>query len=62
MYFDDVGTHIGPEAFVWEGKTDVYVQPKPMAVCSERNIQLGLCSAQLPLSLLSGWREGWCFC
>lgn len=30
MYFDDVGTHIGPEAFVWKGKTDVYVEPKAM--------------------------------
>lgn len=33
MYFDDAGTHIGPEVFVWDGKTDVYVEAKAMVVC-----------------------------
>lgn len=58
MYFDDVGTHIGPEAFVWEGKTDVYVEPKAIV----QNRTYGWVYAVF--SLLCGWRgrAGWCFC
>lgn len=38
IYFDDAGTHVGPETYVWEGKTDVDVEPKAMVACSEQNI------------------------
>lgn len=43
IYFDDVGTHGGPETSVWDGKTGVYVEPKAMVVCWEQKIPSDLC-------------------